>query len=102
MADHSVADTILEQLGGHGFCAMVGAKQFVTSQNSLAFGFGRNRSRSGRVDIRLDAGTDTYTVLFYHLHRRTRRLVVDESFDMVYADNLVRLFESFTGMATHL
>jgi hypothetical protein len=102
MAKHDVADTILEQLGGHPFVVMVGAKQFVTSANSLAFGFGRNRSKSGRVDIRLDRASDTYEVLFYHLHRRTGRLVIDESFEMVYADGLRQLFESYTGLATHL
>ena len=100
MANTTVANTILEQLGGSKFCVMTGAKNLIGSDNGLRFRFMRNSSGSNMVEIRLDAGTDTYTVLFYHVYRG--RLVVDESFDMVYADNLRRLFESHTGLATHL
>ena len=100
MADLNVANTILEQLGGSRFVAMVGAKQLVGRDNGLTFRFMRNSSGSNRCEVRLDQGSDTYTVLFYHV--RSGRLEIDESFDLVYADGLRRLFESHTGLATHL
>ena len=95
-----VANTILAQLGGHRFCVMTGAKNLVGSDKGLIFRFGRNASRSNQCEIRLDGGSDTYTVLFYHLWKG--RLVIDGSFEFVYAEDLRRVFERHTGMATHL
>ncbi len=91
---------IYNQLGGNQFATMVGAKDHVASDDGLRFRFGRNASKSSRCEIRVDGGSDTYTVLFYHLLKG--HLVIDESFEFVYADGLREVFERHTGMATHL
>jgi len=95
-----VANTILAQLGGHRFCVMTGAKNLVGSDDTLRFQFGRNSSRSNRMSILLDRGTDTYNVRFYHVLKRMEFL--DEEFSMVHAEDLRDLFSRYTGMATSL
>lgn len=59
-----VAKTIYQQLGGHQFATMTGAKCFIKSDNSLRFDIGRNKSKANRVKITLEAD-DTYTVEFW-------------------------------------
>jgi hypothetical protein len=99
-----VANTILEQLGGKRFVMMVGARHLVGSANSLTFAFMRNRSRSNRMDIELDLGTDTYTVRFFHIRNSLKgpQMVVDASHDLVHAEDLRGLFERHTKLATSL
>ena len=94
----SVAETILQQLGGQRFTAMTGSK------NSLADG--------NRLTITLDEATDTYRMRFYkytagRLNKKTFEWVPDKvvevaEFDNVYCDMLQELFTQVTWMYTRL
>ena len=55
----SVADTILQQLGGHKFVVMTGSSHFVSDKNTLRMKLAKNKSKANKLDITLDA-YDTY------------------------------------------
>jgi hypothetical protein len=92
----NIANTIALQLGGTGrLSAMVGAHNFLDHGDALSFKFKGSRVAS-YCKIKLDAGTDTYTVTLakirkYELHKA-------QVFDLVYADGLRELFERVTGL----
>ena len=60
----SVAMTILDQLGGHKFVVMTGAKELVDCGMGLRFKIGRNASKANMVTINLN-GLDLYDIGFY-------------------------------------
>ena len=107
----TVANTILEQLGGNKFIAMTGAKNFLSDGNTLRMTLPKNRSKANRLYITLDT-TDTYTMYFFkftagrlnkrlsHGPRINRKILKKVS--GVYADMLQDIFTATTGMATHL
>jgi len=94
------AQTILEQLGGHKFTVMTGAKDFV-SGDGLTFGLPRGaaRNKSTKVRIELQAN-DTYRVTFMKFKKLD--LIEISKHDDVYADRLCWLFERETGLYTRL
>jgi hypothetical protein len=100
---HSVAKTILEQLGGRRFIAMTGARNFIDTGNGLSFrlpgsgGFIKNGINVVRIDL---TPNDTYNVTFSRL-RGSKDTVISKH-DDVYADSLREVFESETGLATSL
>lgn len=98
---NKVAETILDQLGGHGFIIMTGAKMFVGSPNSLNFklplGFAENRINW--VLITLDAD-DTYTMRFASVRGLTQKDVAIHT--GIYCDMLVDIFERETGLRCSL
>lgn len=96
-----VATQILEQLGGHRFTAMTGAKQFVGSERALQFSIGRgatNKANKVRVTLATD---DTYTIEFFNL-RGVNYKPCGEPVERVYADRLQAVFTEATGLDTHL
>ena len=107
----TIANTILEQLGGNKFIAMTGAKNFLSDGNTLRMTLPKNRSKANRLYITLDA-TDTYTMHFFkftagRLNKTTFAWTPDKQEDIkivsgVYADMLQKIFTATTGMATHL
>ena len=116
----TVANTILEQLGGNKFIAMTGAKNFLSDGNTLRMTLPKNRSKANRLYVTLDA-TDTYTMYFFQvsmmvyffkftagrLNKKTFAWTPDKQEDIkkvsgVYADMLQDIFTATTGMATHL
>ena len=102
----TIANTILEQLGGNKFIAMTGA-----NGSTLRMTLPKNRSKANRLYITLDA-TDTYTMHFFkftagRLNKTTFAWTPDKQEDIkiisgVYADMLQEIFTATTGMATHL
>lgn len=98
------ASTIVEQLGGGRFVAMTGAKGFVALEETperragVSFRIGRNAKAINWVRVSLTYA-DTYTVEFGRGYKKAR--VVGTATD-VYADMLGPVFESATGMYTHL
>jgi hypothetical protein len=101
----TVAETILQQLGGRRFIAMTGAKNFLGSQNALMFALpgGVFSKRINKVVIELEP-SDTYRVKFCRIGRRHGSLycdVLDEHED-IYAEDLQSLFERVTGLRTKL
>lgn len=96
----SVAKTILSQLGGNKFRVMTGAKNFLDHGNALSMRIGRNSSNSNYLKVSLNS-MDLYDVHFSKLTKKFEEKSVKEYND-VYADSLVEVFESHTGMYTKL
>ena len=99
MSNSSVADTILQQLGGQGpLVAMISAKTFLVDESSLSFRFsGKSKNGANYAKITLDPN-DTYTVRFVKIGRAPQFDVTEcGSTSMVYADSLREHFERATG-----
>ena len=104
------AYTILLQLGGRRFLAMTGADRLMaagrTASNPnpwLRMDLRRNQAQVNRLKISL-MPTDTYTVEFYHqkLVDWVPVITNQQTFEMVYGEDLPTLFTSVTGYDTHL
>lgn len=95
----SVAQTILEQLGGNRFVAMTGANTFIGSADSLRFSIPRARNGATLVRVTLDLD-DTYIVKFFTVRGRLPHPVSEH--DGVYADQLQSIFTQQTGLDTRL
>lgn len=98
----SVAHTILEQLGGNKFIAMTGAKNFVSTTNSLSLKLpGQNFTKNGinYVKVELDPN-DTYSLTFSKFRGLQLKKVAEHS--GVYAEQLQEIFTRETGLSTHL
>jgi hypothetical protein len=97
-----VAKTILEQLGGHRFKAMTGARDFVGSADTLGFRISKAKQGINYVHITLLA-SDLYKVRFVQSSKWPNfdfnDVVVHEN---VYADQLQSLFTQETGLYTRL
>lgn len=104
------AVAILEQLGGNKFLMMTGADKLCAAGRSehnpnpwLRMNLRKNQAQVNRLKITL-LPTDTYQVEFY------RQVLVDwksvisheQTFEMVYGEDLQSLFTSVTGYDTHL
>lgn len=97
--DMTIAQTILNQMGGSGkLVAMLGARNFSTEGNDLRFRF-RGSRKSNYVKITLNS-MDLYDIEFGKI--RKYELIPGESFFDVYADQLIEIFESVTGLRTSL
>jgi hypothetical protein len=100
--DLTVANTILQQLGGRKFTVMTGARNLAGDANSLRFKYGAGlvgKDGSNMAIIRLNA-FDTYDVEF--LYARGINSRVCQYREGVYADDLRATFERVTGIATSL
>lgn len=105
MTDKTVANTILQQLGGNKFIMMTGAKQFGCDDNSLGFKIGKNAAGVNFVKITLNA-MDTYDMVLekVSMSRKThevKRKVIG-SHEGIYHDMLQACFTETTGMYTSL
>ncbi len=99
-----IATTILEQLGGHRFIAMTGAKNLMSDKNSLTFKLPARRAKDGINCVKVAlTPADTYTVTFYRqAPAPTFKVTVVSEHEDVYSDNLRTIFESATGLYTSL
>ena len=98
----AVADTILQQLGGHRFRCMTGAKNFMFGDAALIFTLPRFAGvKVNKIGITLDAD-DTYTVNFYRLTKRGINCETLATVAGVYGDNLREVFTAKTGLLTTL
>jgi hypothetical protein len=95
----NVANEILRQLGGQRFAVFTGARDFTGDATSLTFKLPKAKDGIKSVTVRLDP-SDTYTVTFHKIARAPSRAVKES--EGVYCDSLVELFESTTGLYTHL
>lgn len=94
-----IAETILSQLGGSKFIAMVGAYNLMYDKNALVFKF-KGSSKATACMITLDLGTDTYIMKFVKVMGYEIKNVAE--IDDVYCDNLQHVFTSVTGLDCHL
>ena len=99
----TVANTILDQLGGNKFLVMTGAKNLVGTENILQMTLPRvPGNKVNRLRVRL-RGDDTYTVETFKFSSRTLEAQgcwQDGRSSM--PDNLQAVFTSLTGLHTHL
>lgn len=100
-----IANTILQQLGGHGFTVMTGSRNYINLGNGLQMSLARNKTSANRLKIILDEDTDTYTMYFY---RQTLTKYADirvkeiAKYEGVYFDMLQQIFTNVTGLYTRL
>lgn len=99
MMNKEVVETTLRQLGGNKFIVMVGAKHISGIENTLAFWFMRNSSKSTHCQITLN-GSDLYDIKFGRVRKAT--YIVDKEYHDVFNDQLVEIFENYTGLRTKL
>lgn len=94
-----VANTILEQLGGRRFAAMVGAKNFVGSADALSFRLPSNFAKDGINAVRVTlTPADLYNVEFSRVRgTKITSVAKDEG---VYCDELQAIFLAATGLHT--
>jgi hypothetical protein len=98
MTDIDIGKTILQQLGGHRFIAMTGARNFLAFGNGLGF---RIPTRSGPNAIKIIlTPMDVYTMLFTRI--RGTSITKIANIGDVYAEDLRRTFAEHTGLGTHL
>lgn len=91
--------TVIEQLGGNEFKAMVGVKTFIFSESGLSFGIGRNCHKINVVHIQLEP-TDEYSVEFLRVSKKGMQVV--SRYENVYWSDLKEIFEKATGLYTSL
>ena len=95
---NSVAQTILEQLGGSKFKAMVGTTALYTASRTLAFDF-KGSKKANVCSITLTP-MDLYEVKFYKV--RGTQVKAISKYDDIYNDMLTSVFERETGLYTSL
>ena len=95
-----IANEIYRQLGGNRFRVMTGAKMMVSTENGIRMRIGRNKTNANFMEVSLN-GLDLYDVTFAKLTKMGEMKSV-KTYDNVYNDMLVSIFESHTGMYTTL
>ena len=95
-----IANEIYRTLGGNRFRVMTGAKMIVSTENGIRMRIGRNKTNANFMEVSLN-GLDLYDVTFAKVTRMGEMKSV-KTYDNVYNDMLVSLFESHTGMYTSL
>ncbi len=97
----TVAETILDQLGGAGhLTAMIGAKSFMAGDSSLTIRFAaRAINKASCIVVRLDS-SDAYTVECWNIRGVRCDMVSSDS--MVYADRLHTVIEGRLGLRLSL
>jgi hypothetical protein len=92
--DYSVAQTILNQLGGmKRLVIMTGAYNFVASSNAVSFRI-KNR-KVNYIKITLN-GNDLYDLKFSRIVKYNENVV--KEYNDIYFDQLIPIFEETTGM----
>ena len=96
----AVANEIYRTLGGNKFKVMTGARNMVSLENGIAMKIGRNKNNANWMKVELNM-LDLYDVTFAKMTNDFKMKSV-KTYDNVYNDMLVSLFESHTGMYTKL
>ena len=97
--DMTVANTILQQMGGNRLKVMTGAKNFLGSADHLSFRLPKAKDGINYVKVTLDA-SDTYTMEFGRVYGTTYKVI--DKIVGVYNDMLQACFTDKTGLYTHL
>ena len=101
--NYEIAVTIIEQMGGmQKLQTMVSARNLVAIDYGLQFNFFGNR-KINQLVVRLDP-MDTYTVEFWKIYGlkigKAPKMV--SSYDGIYFDMIITLFEKETGLCLRL
>ncbi|QOX80901.1 hypothetical protein FY034_18035 (plasmid) [Trichlorobacter lovleyi] len=98
----TVANTILQQLGGNRFKIMTGAKDFIGDETSLMFRIPRAKDGINKVRVTLDLAIDLYSVEFMRVNFKKYTFETVHTSNQVYFDDLERVFTEHTGLYTRL
>lgn len=87
--------------------AMLGSKHFTYGQkdengNVFAQLDFKGCRKANTCQVELDRASDTYTLRFYKLNRKTYQCPEVKTMEGLYAEDLRRFFESFTGLYVKL
>jgi hypothetical protein len=94
------AETILQQLGGQRFIHMTGAKNIMFgAKGELTFQLPIGAWRFCMIELTV---MDTYTVRFDLPRKMAQPGEQSKTFENAYAEDLRRIFEGATGLATKL
>lgn len=96
----------LEQLGGmNKVSVMIGAKDFMQSQEDSYLQFSHRKGINKGVKVRIQLVGDLYTITWYQRKRvevmpgvKMTDFVECDSVEMVYGDQLKEIFENHTGL----
>ena len=107
----TIANTILDQLGGNKFIVMTGSKNFMAEEYALSMKLAKNKSAANYLKIYLN-GLDLYEMTFSKITEPKFNLKTGEmrngenkeiaAFNDVMFDQLQSIFTSVTGLDTHL
>lgn len=97
--DNTIAQTILQQLGGRHFAMMTGSKNFIAGKNSLSFKLARNPSKANYCRITLN-GLDLYDMEFIKIFKGDMKTIIKE--ESIYDNMLQPLFTKTTKLYTSL
>jgi hypothetical protein len=97
----TIAQTVLEQLGGNRFLAMTGARALVNTGTGLRFDLPRAKSGINKVAVELTPA-DEYTVRAYRYSRRTLECPEVATREHIQAADLRRVFTTLTGLECSL
>ena len=102
--DMTAANAILEQLGGRRFLVMTGAKDLMGGADSLQFKLPARFAKDGINAVRVVlAADDTYSVSLFRVGRApTFAVTTVKQLDLVYGEDLRRIFTEATGLDTSL
>jgi len=97
----TVSATIYNQLGGRLFGVMTGAKNLVSTDNSLRFSLPGSitKNRLNKIVITLN-GRDLYDITTYKIWGT--KVTELETIEDVYAEQLRNVFSDMTGLAVSL
>ena len=110
----TLAQTILQQMGGNKFLVMTGCKDLVWDEknSTLRMSIPRNGSKANRLWVTYNWGSDSYTMRFFRytaprLNSKTyewseEKITEVAEFKEIYFDQLQELFTEVTKMYTRL
>ena len=92
-----IGKTILVQMGGMvRLKAFIGAKNFCVVEKGVTFRWsGKSKNKTNFLKITLN-GSDLYDIEFGRLH--AMKFTVIETFENIFCDQLVQIFEEQTGL----
>lgn len=99
----ALAQEILNQLGGHRFVVMTGARHIFALDNGLCFKLPGTMTKNHVNYVKIELNSlDLYDVEFwnYRINRYEQKLI--KRYEGVYSDMLVPLFKSNTGLEVSL
>lgn len=107
MNNTQVANTILEQLGGHKLIAMTGAHSFTADGDSLIFKVPSKTTKNHIAGVKVTlTASDDYTVEFFAFKgsfaKGNRRVENVAKHEGIYCDMLQSIFEEETGLLARL
>ena len=97
---HQVAQTILNQMGGNRIGAFIGVKNFVAFPDALQVRFTAKAANGANMLKVTLTPNDTYKMEFIRARksRGVDTFKAIDTYDEVYATQLVAIFERLTGL----